>query len=73
MSTVLITILGCFIMGPGLWIFLYFATNMYTSDQLDDMLDRGDINWIQHSNLYERMQIGEYKLYPQFLKSINFD
>jgi len=43
---------------------------MYTSDQIDDMEERGEITWIQHTILYEKMQMGEYKLYPKFIQKL---
>ena len=67
MNYFLIAIIGCFLMGPGLWILMYFGTHMYTSDQLDDMKDRGEIDWIQHSILYEKMMLDDYRLYPKFI------
>jgi len=55
---------------PALGCLMYFGTHMYTSDQIDDMEERGEITWIQHTILYEKMQMGEYKLYPKFIQKL---
>ena len=39
---------------------------------IDDMEERGEIDWdwFKHSILYEKMILGEYRLYPKFIQKL---